>query len=48
MENWESLKVTLTDGEDREVRRAVEEADVHGERYESAMMASAFADTPEL
>ena len=48
VENWESLKVTLTDGEEKEVRKVVEEADVHGERYRSAMMGSVFADTPEL
>lgn len=48
VENWESLKVTLTDGEEKEVRKVVEEADVHGERYMSAMMGSVFADTPEL
>ena len=48
VENWESLKVTLTDGEEKEVRKAVDEADVHGERYASAMMTGVFADTPEL
>ena len=48
VENCESMKVKLTDEENKEVRKAVEEADVHGERYASAMMATAMADTPEL
>ena len=48
VENWESLKVELTDDEEREVRRAVSEADVHGERYASHLMADTFRDTPPL
>ena len=48
VENCESLQVKLTDEEDKEVRKAVEEADVHGERYASAMMDTVMADTPEL
>ncbi len=47
-ENWAALDVTLTKDEVAEVRKAVEGADVHGERYPAAFMGYCFADTPEL
>ena len=47
-ENLGALTVKLTDEEDREIRKAVEGAEVHGARYPEAMAKSLFGETPEL
>jgi len=47
-ENMGALKVKLTEEEKKEIRRAVEGAEVHGERYPEMMAKSLFGDTPEL
>lgn len=47
-ENWGALKVKLTDEEKAEVRRVVDEAEVHGGRYPAALINTLFSDTPEL
>ena len=45
-ENLGALKIKLTADENAEIRKAVENAEVHGGRYPEAMMSSLFADTP--
>lgn len=47
-ENVGALKVKLTREEEKEIRDAVEGAEVHGGRYPEMMAKSLFADTPEL
>ena len=47
-ENLGALGVDLTEEEEREIRKVVDEAEVHGERYPEGMMGRLFADTPEL
>ncbi|KAI4098888.1 MAG: hypothetical protein L6R37_006251 [Teloschistes peruensis] len=47
-ENMGALDVRLSDEEEREIRKAVEGAEVHGERYPPAMTGRLFADTPPL
>lgn len=47
-ENVGALKVHLTKGEEAEIRKAVESAEVRGDRYPSGMMGTLFADTPPL
>lgn len=47
-ENLRAVDVKLTEEENREIRKAVESAEVHGGRYPEAMSAMLFADTPEL
>lgn len=47
-ENWGALEVRLTDEEKAEVRRVVDEAEVHGERYPALFINTLFGDTPEL
>ena len=47
-ENLGALRVELTEEEEREIRKVVDEAEVHGERYPEGMMGRLFADTPEL
>ncbi|KAL8689108.1 MAG: hypothetical protein Q9218_005143 [Villophora microphyllina] len=47
-ENMAALDVTLSDEENKEIRKAVEGAQVHGIRYPPAMASSLFADTPPL
>ena len=47
-ENLAALDVTLTSSEIAEIRKAVESAQVHGQRYPEKMMGALFADTPEL
>lgn len=47
-ENLGALDVELSDGEDKEIREAVENAEVHGERYPEQMMASLFGNSPPL
>lgn len=47
-ENWGALKVKLTDQEKVEIRRLVDEAEVHGGRYPALDSNTLFGDTPEL
>ncbi len=47
-ENWGALEVKLTDEEKAEVRRVVDEAQVHGERYPANFIRALFGDTPKL
>ena len=47
-ENIAALNVKLTSSENAEIRKAVENAEVHGLRYPEQMMGGLFADTPEL
>ena len=47
-ENMRALEVKLTEEEEREIRKVVDAAEVHGDRYPEAMMGRLFADTPEL
>ncbi|OCL03604.1 aldo-keto reductase, putative [Glonium stellatum] len=47
-ENLGALKVKLTSEEEKKIRKACEEAEVHGGRYPEAMAAALFADTPPL
>ena len=47
-ENMGSLQVVLSEEEEKEIRKAVEAAEVHGDRYPEAMQVTVFADTPEL
>ncbi|KAJ9661848.1 hypothetical protein H2201_006328 [Coniosporium apollinis] len=47
-ENVGSLKVKLTKEEEQRIRKACEEAEVHGSRYPEAFSAALFADTPPL
>lgn len=47
-ENMAALDVKLTSSENAEIRKAVENAEVHGQRYPEQMMGALFADTPEL
>lgn len=48
VENLGALDVKLTDDENKEIRKAVEEAEVHGARYPERMSGALFADSPEL
>lgn len=47
-ENLAALKVKLTSSENAEIRKAVDDAQVHGGRYPEALGLSLFADSPEL
>lgn len=47
-ENLAALEVKLTSSENADIRKAVENAEVHGQRYPEQMMVTLFADTPEL
>ncbi|KAL8909573.1 MAG: hypothetical protein Q9171_004982 [Xanthocarpia ochracea] len=47
-ENVASVDVVISDEEDKEIRKAVEGAEVHGVRYPAAMATALFADTPPL
>ncbi|KAI9880984.1 MAG: hypothetical protein M1830_009478 [Pleopsidium flavum] len=47
-ENLAALKVDLSKDEVAEIRKAVENAEVHGGRYPEAMAGALFADTPPL
>lgn len=47
-ENIGALDIKLTSSENAEIRKAVENAEVHGQRYPEQMMGTLFADTPEL
>ncbi|KAB2573613.1 putative aldo-keto reductase putative protein [Lasiodiplodia theobromae] len=48
MENLEAAKVVLTKEDVERVRKACDEATIHGGRYPDAMAAMMFIDTPEL
>ena len=47
-ENLKALDVNLSDEENMEIRKAVEKAEVVGERYPEAMSSALFSDTPPL
>lgn len=47
-ENMAALDVQLTSSENVEIRKAVNNAEVHGQRYPEQMMGTVFADSPEL
>ena len=47
-ENLGAMDVKLTKEENAEIRKAVENAEVHGGRYPEAMAVTLFADTPAL
>ncbi|KAA6410691.1 MAG: Aldo keto reductase [Lasallia pustulata] len=47
-ENLGAVDVKLTKEENTEIRKAVENAEVHGGRYPEALSAALFADTPAL
>jgi aryl-alcohol dehydrogenase-like predicted oxidoreductase len=47
-ENARAVEIELTEDEKVEIRKACEEADVTGDRYQKEMMSSLFADTPPL
>ena len=47
-ENIAALNVKLTSSENAEIRKAVENAEVHGLRYPEQMMGTLFADSPKL
>jgi len=47
-ENMGSLKVELSDEEDKEIRAAVEKAEITGDRYPAAMLGNLLADTVPL
>ncbi len=47
-ENMASLKVEVSEEENREIRRAIEKATVEGGRYPEAFATSLFADTVPL
>ena len=46
-ENMGALKVKITKEEDAEIRKAIESAQISGDRYPDAGMKSVLADTPE-
>ncbi|KAI9793823.1 MAG: hypothetical protein M1835_006981 [Candelina submexicana] len=48
IENLGALNIKLSDEENKEIRKAVEAAETHGERYPKAMAGTLFGDTPEL
>ena len=47
-ENIGALNVKITSSENAEIRKAVENAEIHGDRYPEQMMGALFADTVEL
>ena len=47
-ENLGALDVKISDREDKEIRQAIENAEVHGGRYPEAMISTLFASTPAL
>lgn len=42
------LNVKITKEEDEAIRKAIEEAEVHGARYPEQMAGALFADSPEM
>lgn len=47
-ENMGAIDVKLTAEETRDIRKAIEGAEVHGSRYPEALMSTLFADTPAV
>jgi aryl-alcohol dehydrogenase-like predicted oxidoreductase len=47
-ENMKALEIKLTKEEEKEIRKAVEGAEVHGLRYPEGMAGKLFAESPEL
>ncbi|KAL2041262.1 hypothetical protein N7G274_006207 [Stereocaulon virgatum] len=47
-ENMKALDIKLTKEEEKEIRKAVESAEVHGLRYPEGMAGKLFAESPEL
>ncbi len=47
-ENLGAMKIKLSTEEEKEMRKACEDAEVHGARYPEAMASALFADTPAL
>lgn len=47
-ENFGAMDVKLTEEEKKEIRTAVENTEVHGQRYPEGMQSLCFADTPAL
>ncbi len=47
-ENVGSLQVQLTRREEAALRKAIDSAEIHGDRYPEAMAYGLFADTPML
>lgn len=47
-ENLGALKIQLSNEEEQAIRKACEEAEIHGDRYPQAMAAALFADTPAM
>jgi hypothetical protein len=47
-ENLGAFDVKLSEAEEKEIRKAVEEAEVKGERYMASFMQVCYADTPPL
>lgn len=47
-ENLGALDVKLTEEEIKDIRKVVENAEVHGDRYGKAMVSTLFGDTPRL
>ena len=47
-ENIEALNVKLTEKEEKELRKAINETEVFGERYPAAHMSALYGETPPL
>ena len=47
-ENIGALNVVLTDAEDKEIRKAIESAEMHGTRMPEALMGDMVVETPPL
>ncbi len=47
-ENWGALQIKLSAEEEKEIRKAVEGAEIHGGRYPEAFKGHLYADTPPL
>jgi len=47
-ENLGALKIQISDEENKEIRKAIENTEIHGGRYPPAMASALFADTPPL
>ena len=47
-ENMKALDIELTKDEEKEIRKAVEGAEVHGLRYSEGTAGKLFAESPEL
>lgn len=48
VENMGALDVKVTEDEDKAIRKAIEESEVHGSRYPEQMSKGLFADSPAL